>query len=73
MPICIKQRISNIWGSIHQKVKQQCTDVELRKGVAYINSCIHFDLLITCNNILFEPTCNTVFIQHCDKDAGPCQ
>ena len=79
MPICIKQRISNIWGTIHYKVKQQCTEVELRKDVAYKKACIHFDLLITCNNILtisvkyFEPTCNTTSAQHCDTDAGSCK
>ena len=33
MLICIKQRLNNIWSSIHEKVKN--TEAELKKSVTY--------------------------------------
>ena len=38
MLVCIKQHLSNIWSSIHEKVKQRWSWVE--KRVAYKKSCI---------------------------------
>ena len=38
MPLCNKQHLSNIWGSIHEKVKQHWGWVE--KNVAYKKTCI---------------------------------
>ena len=35
MPICIKQHLSNIWTSIHEKVEVEKTEAELKKGIAY--------------------------------------
>ena len=37
MVICIKQHLSNIWGSIHEKVKSN-TEAEFKKSVAYKKS-----------------------------------
>ena len=76
MYICINQCISNIWGSIHQKLKQHCTEAELRKDAVDQKACINFAFLLTCHKVLtiipLNPglTCNYVFVPHCDTDAG---
>ena len=46
MVICIKQHLSNIWSSIHGKVKQHWGVVE--KSVALSKACICFARLINC-------------------------
>ena len=38
MVICTKQHLNNIWSSIHEKLSN--TEDELKKGVAYIKTCI---------------------------------
>ena len=38
MLICIKQHLSNIWSSIHEKLRT--TEAELKKSVAYEKACI---------------------------------
>ena len=38
MLICIKQHISNIWSSIHEKLNN--TEAGLKKGIAYKKKCV---------------------------------
>ena len=37
MLICIKQHLSNIWRSIHEKLKQNWGRVEKKRGVLLLN------------------------------------
>ena len=39
MLVCIKQHLSNIWSSIHEKDKQHQGWVDLKKSVAYKKAC----------------------------------
>ena len=40
MVLCIKQKLSNIWSSNHEKVKKLSnTDTELKKSIAYKKAC----------------------------------
>ena len=39
MLVCIKQHLSNIWSSIHEKDKQHRGWVDLKKSVAYKKAC----------------------------------
>ena len=41
MAICIKQHLSNIWGSVHEKVKQHWGWVEKKRCIQK-NACIFF-------------------------------
>ena len=36
MDICIKQRLNNIWSTVHEKLSN--TEAELKKSVAYVKS-----------------------------------
>ena len=38
MLICIKQHLSNIWSSSHEKVKN--SEVKLKKGITYKKKCV---------------------------------
>ena len=40
MVICIKQHLSDIWSSIHDKTKLSNTEAELKKSVAHKKVCI---------------------------------
>ena len=42
MDVCIKQHLSNIWSSVHEKLSN--TEAELKKSVAYKKS-VYFDSL----------------------------
>ena len=52
--ICIKQHLSNIWSSIHEKLSN--TEAELKKSVAYIKkrapvfSAFHNDAFLDFSN-----------------------
>ena len=60
MVICIKQHLSNIWSSIHEKIKQPW--VWVKKRVAYKKSvncvfsyCQNVSIVFEETNLLFEP------------------
>ena len=40
--LCIKQHVSDIWSSIHEKGKQNLG--WLKKSVAYLKACISFNV-----------------------------
>ena len=60
MPICIKQRLSNIWSWTHEKVKQHWDWV--KKTIAYKKVCI-------CYLLMGGGSCFYVnFITHCHSE-----
>ena len=50
MPTCIKQHLSNIWGSIQEKGKQHWGWVE--KKAMLIKKCVTFDYVV-CLTLVF--------------------
>ena len=64
--ICIKQHLSNIWGSIYEKVKQHRGWVEekKKKSIAHKKVCIRFLRFDTSSVLIILTSKNKVFSEN---------
>ena len=61
MVICINQHLSNIWSSVHEKVKQHW-EAKLKKSVAYKKTCIYLEET-DCFSLFYGMEVSTAFGQ----------